>query len=253
MIPHNPQPKDISTLMPPPWNWAAIPGGTVTLDHTGGYLMQAVTVEVGAFQMARYPITRAQFQVFVDAPGGYGEARWWDYSAAARLWRLEHDEPAVDYGPEDAPRTHVNWYEAVAFCQWMSAQAGHTIRLPTEAEWQHAAQGEDGRPYPWGQEWDDQRCKNGVTAKHIGPGSVREFEGPGDSPFGVVGMAGNVWEWCLTSWKTGANDLRDPHVRVLRGGSWFDDVVSFFRTTTRQSWNPDLTSDLRGFRVIRTD
>jgi formylglycine-generating enzyme required for sulfatase activity len=65
-------------------------------------------------------------------------------------------------------------------------------------------------------------------------------------------MTGNVWEWCVTSWETGKNDLTADHIRVLRGGSWFDDVIRYFRVTNRASWNPDITSDLRGFRIARS-
>ena len=229
-----------------------IPGGRVTLDHRGGWLAAPLTMTVAPFALAQYPVTNAQYQAFIDAPDGFAHLDWWAFSAAARDWRLEHDAPlAAPFGGADAPRTHVTWYEAVAFCGWFSQHSGQPVRLPTEAEWQHAAQGDDARPYPWGAEWDAHRCHNCVAHKVIGPASVQTYAGLGDSPYGVIDMAGNVWEWTATLWATGADTPQGDGVRVLRGGSWFDDVVGAFRVTTRSSWNPDLPSDTRGFRLAR--
>jgi formylglycine-generating enzyme required for sulfatase activity len=241
MLP-NSQAAPSSVLLPAPFAWVNIPGGPVRLQQRGGYVVQPVTVDVAPFAIAQYPVTNAQYQAFVDAPDGYAGSRWWDYS-----------RPASDmaFGGADSPRTHVTWYEAVAFCGWLSARTGETIRLPAEAEWQRAAQGDDGREFPWGDEWDDGCCHHNLHADKMGAVSVMTFAGHGDSPFGVVDMAGNVWEWCATSWETGAADLSTDDVRVLRGGSWFDGVMSCFRTTYRGSWNPELTSDLRGFRIAR--
>lgn len=244
---------DIRQLLPAPFAWVDIPAGSVTLDDPGGYLDAAQTQAVAAFSIARYPITDAQFQVFVDAADGYVNDDWWAFSPAAQEWRMETPQPrAMDYGEGDHPRTHVSWYEAVAFCRWLSARSGENIQLPSEAQWQRAAQGDAGTLYPWGSEWEAGRCHNGKDARQIGTASVRAYEGRGDSAFGVVDMAGNVWEWCLTSWESGADSIDGDDVRVLRGGSWFDDIQGFFRATTRRSWNPDIRSDLRGFRIVRS-
>ncbi|MCB9450095.1 MAG: SUMF1/EgtB/PvdO family nonheme iron enzyme [Anaerolineaceae bacterium] len=241
-----------STLLPAPFNWVTIPGGLVTLTHRGGYIVRPVTVTVEPFALAQYPITNAQYQVFVDAPDGYAESRWWDYSRSAQEWRNENPQSSsMTFGGADCPRTHVTWYEAVAFCAWLSTRSGESIRLPDEAEWQRAAQGDDGREYPWGDEWDTDCCHHNAAANQIGTIPVTTYAGRGDSPFGVADMAGNAWEWCTTSWETGLSDLSAEDVRVLRGGSWFDGVISTFRTTYRGNWNPDMTSDLRGFRIAR--
>ncbi|MBZ0296137.1 MAG: formylglycine-generating enzyme family protein [Anaerolineae bacterium] len=241
----------LTAVLPPPFDWVEIPGGAVTLTMRGGYLAQATTVDVAPFIIAKYPVTNAQYQVFIDAEDGYANPQWWDYSRDARDWRTENQEVTVlPFGGDDAPRTHVTWYEAVAFCRWLSARSELALRLPSEAEWQRAAQGDDGRAYPWGNEWDADRCRNNANAQSIGTGPVQTHEGMGDSPFGVVDMVGNVWEWTTTNWSTGENDLYGDGVRVLRGGSWFDNVISAFAVTARSSWNPELPSDTRGFRLV---
>src|SRR5690606_8543992 len=118
----------------------------------------------------------------------------------------------------DYPVVGVSWYEAVAFCRWLSEATGEAITLPTEEQWQYAAQGDDGRKYPWGDEWDCTRCNNSVEPCHSdGTTPVRQYEGPGDSPFGVVDMSGNVWEWTLTEYESGVNDLDGANNRVIRG------------------------------------
>ena len=240
----------ITQLLPTPFAWVEIPGGSVTLSERGGYLDQPRTVAVAPFRIAQYPITNAQFQVFVDASDGFGDAEWWDFSDDARAWRYDYGRPKLPEFGGDHPRTHVNWYAAVAFCRWLSAHSGESIRLPVEAEWQRAAQGDDGRAYPWGDEWDSDRCTHNLRHANIGTASVHEHVGAGDSPFGVSDLCGNVWEWTATGWDRGAPVLPADEPRVLRGGSWFDDVMSVFRTAKRSSWTPDLESDLRGFRIV---
>lgn len=241
---------DITRILPGPFAWIPIPAEQVTLSRRGGYITAPLTQTVPAFSMARYPITNAQYDVFVSADDGYHQPDWWLFSADARQWHASHPTALPPYGTADHPRTHVTWYECVAFCQWLSFRTDAIIRLPTEAEWQLAGQGTDNRAYPWGDEWDADRCHHNLTHGAIGTLPVQCYEGRGDSPYGVVDMIGNVWEWCLTAWSSGENDPNGDSVRVLRGGSWFDDVMSHFTVTARSSWSVDLASDLRGFRIV---
>lgn len=126
---------------------------------------------------------------------------------------------------DDFPRTDVSWYEAVAFCRWLTEKAlilhpsgtsDHwEIRLPSEQEWQRAAQGNDGREYPWGNRFDKARANTFESG--IGAATpVTRFTG-GASPFGVMDMCGNVWEWCLTDLNTGSRDTSVNGPRMLRG------------------------------------
>ncbi|MBK9125874.1 MAG: formylglycine-generating enzyme family protein [Chloroflexi bacterium] len=154
----------------------------------------------------------------------------------------------------DQPVVGVSWYEAVAFCLWLSSTTGESIMLPTDPQWQYAAQGDDGRAYPWGDAWDCGRCRNSVAPCESDAASiVTAYEGKGDSPFGVVDMAGNVWEWTVTDYDSNSGD---PHAeaktRILRGGSWDDGKPEIFRCDHRNRFGPNLRSYFNGFRVCRS-
>ena len=228
-------PPDVSEFLPPPFAWCEIPAGKVTLV-AGGYVKKPTVFDVDRFWIAKYPITNAQYQVFVDAKDGYANGTWWDYSTHAHQWWQRHPRPEITgYSGNDLPRTKVTWYESVAFGRWLTARAVslHSydampdtsekwgIRLATEQEWQRAAQGDDGLDYPWGDGFDPRRAntEEGGVGR---PTAVTRFE-RGASPFGVMNMSGNVWEWCLTDWESGNGSMNSDHYRVLRGGSWGSD------------------------------
>lgn len=247
--------------LPPPFEWIDIPAGEVSLEDAtprrgtkgGGY-------EVGAFKIAKYPVTNAQYDMFVNDPQGYVNSIWWNYSSDANEWRGEHPKPLDTAFPGTLlPRTNVSWYDAVAFCRWLTTRLNGinfpvsegrqgVIMLPTEQQWQRAAQGDDGRKYPWGNEIDPTRCNYGRNVEH--PTPVTQYPS-GISPYGVMDMCGNVWEWCLTEWGSNAIGLTGSVRRVLRGGSWgrkVDDVRCAYRARD----GADRMSDNWGFRVVRS-
>lgn len=125
--------------------------------------------------------------------------------------------------------------------------SGTNVRLPTEQQWQWAAQGDDGRVYPWGHDWDATRCNNRRIIGKTTP--VRAYEGLGDSPFKVVDLSGNVWEWCLTDYQSGSQLLNKTGVRVLRGGSWDDIDADNFRCDFCIRNHPITKNFNKGFRV----
>ncbi len=242
------QPTSLS-IMPVPFDWIEIP--------KKGY------------SIAKYPITNAQFAKFIEA-GGYGEKRWWTdagWKARAEGWHYDNGwkpsgtpwtEPRywtdTKWNGAEQPVVGVSWYEAVAFCLWLSDVTGENIMLPTEDQWQYAAQGDDGRTYPWGNDWDCKRCNNSVKPCDSNVTTpVRQYEAVNQSEFGVVDMAGNVWEWCLTDYdnKTNSSNSRANN-RVLRGGSWVNYNTNRFRCATRSRDSPHGWYDYGGVRVSRS-
>ncbi len=260
-------------ILPAPFAWVEIPAGKVKLVNTwdkdeNTYLKknQPHEFDVPAFSITKYPITNGQYQIFVDVPDGYANPKWWDYSSDAAVWRKANPKPLDrDFPADDHPRANVTWYEAVAFCRWLNARGNDEsvgvtrtssmqISLPTEQQWQRAAQGDTGWAYPWGNDWDASRCNNNVSPNDSNattPVTTYEGKDKGDSPFGVSDMSGNVFEWCLTEYTTGSSELVGKNVRVLRGGSWWVDVTNDFRVETRNWGDPDNGNFIRGFRFVR--
>lgn len=169
---------------------------------------------VEAFRMAKYPVMNVQYRAFADAPDGFCDPAWWDFSEAANEWRKYHAsavEPAnfSAYQSKIMPAMGICWYEAVAYCRWLSAKTDLQILLPTEVQWQRAAQGDDGRTYPWGNKYreiKDSQIKRGQYSR-------------GASPYGVMGMSFETSEWCLNIAGSPASTYLDGNDnRAARGG-----------------------------------
>lgn len=224
-------------ILPKPFEWLTIPAGWETVEDLG-------RVEVATFEIAKYLVTNAQYQVFVDAEDGYRKSSWWYYSGDAIAWRRDHPAPHVTgYPGADLPRTNVTWYEAVAFCHWLSEQTGELIRLPTESQWQRAALGNSGRAYPWGDESPE--WLRGVFE----PVPVTQFP-QGASPYGVMGMYAHEHEWCLTEPDDPYEVAGPTGWRVIWGGMW----MSFDKEdwwTFRETLQPEQAEDFIAFRIVR--
>lgn len=235
-------------IMPTPFEWIDIPDK--------------------GYSIAKYPITNAQFRKFVDA-GGYNTKRWWtqqgwqkrlegwhyegDWKASGKPWTEPLQWDDSKWNGDLQPIVGVSWFESVAFCKWLSDTTGENIMLPTEDQWQYASQGNDRRNYPWGNDWDCQRCNNATDpCKSNITTLVTQYEGEGDSPFGVVDMAGNVWEWCLTDHQAKTDNMNSvARHRVLRGGSWLNTSTSFFSCEMRYRGIPYARDNNGGFRIVR--
>lgn len=204
------------------------------------------------FHIARYPVTYAQFQAFIDAPDGYHNDTWWENLAERRP---EPGEQAFKFW--NHPRERVSWYDAVAFCRWLSAKLDYEVRLPTEQEWEKAARGTGGREYPWGGEYMSGYANLDETDQDapVGPYYLRQTTAvgiypQGASPYGVLDMSGNVWEWCLNEHEHPEySALRGTGARVLHGGSWRG-LMNFARCAYRLWGYPYYRRDLMGFRVV---
>ncbi len=229
----------------PEIDWVEIPGGEFIYQDGERRTLPA-------FRIARYPVTNIQYQTFLDA-GGYRDDRWWR--------DLERPEPASSrWTQTNRPRTDVDWYEAVAFTRWLSAQLGDEVRLPTEEEWERAARGVDGREYPWGKEYESGRANLDETARYggdrVGDWLLDQTTAVGVYPHGassegVLDLSGNVWEWCLNKYEHPEQIQPDTSGdwRVLRGGSW-NSHADLARGSLRGRPRPDARSHYYGFRLV---
>jgi formylglycine-generating enzyme required for sulfatase activity len=222
-------------------------GGELLLVPEGFFGMgqQRRPVYLDAFYIDRFPVTNRQYAAFLDVTGHRAS-----YPEFLALWR----DGRVPSGLEQHPVVHVSWFDAHAYAQW----AGKS--LPSEAQWEKAARGTDGRKYPWGKGAPDASRANYGRA-HRGTVPVGSCPS-GASPYGVEDMAGNVWEWCEDV------DSQDFYNRgpshnpcnraqassrmrmVVRGGSFMYDAASV-RTISRTSFEPDTGSQGIGFRCVR--
>ncbi|KFB77789.1 SUMF1/EgtB/PvdO family nonheme iron enzyme [Candidatus Accumulibacter cognatus] len=230
----------------PEIDWVDVPGGEFVYQ-------QGEKRKLPAFRIARYPLTNAQYQAFVDA-GGYREERWWR--------DLRRPKPEPSRWPQgNRPRTNVDWYEAVAFTRWLSAQLGYEGRLPTEEEWERAAGGREGREYPWSAEYKrglaniDETARYGFGEK-VGEWSLEQTTAVGvyphgASPEGVLDLSGNVWEWCLNQYDQPERIQPDTsgQSRVLRGGSWHLNAA-YARASRRYGYPPGDRNGNVGFRLV---
>jgi formylglycine-generating enzyme required for sulfatase activity/GTPase SAR1 family protein len=216
------------------------------------------TLNLEKFYMARYPVTVAQFKLFVKR-SGYKPAR----------------EDSLK-GLVNHPVRRVTWYDAIAYCKWLAHRLreqettllatllwdGYTVTLPSEAEWEKAARGTDSRIYPWDNTFDEDRANHKGLALQT-TSAVGSFPG-GESGYKLLDMGGNVWEWTRSIWGDSAqpsfgypydqNDGRenlnkgDNWFRVLRGGGFYDDNKAL-RCTSRLKGRPVDWSDNIGIRV----
>jgi formylglycine-generating enzyme required for sulfatase activity len=179
------------------------------------------TLYLPDYHLAKTLVTNAQYTAFVQATGHKQPGHW--------------TEGKPPEGKEDHPVVNVSWYDAMAYCRWLAEVTGKPYRLPSEAEWEKGARGSDGRIYPWGNQWDAKRCNadRGLQGDTTPVGAYPQ----GASPYGLLDMAGNVWEWTQSLWGenseqpafkypynpgNGRENLKasNDFLRVLRGGSF---------------------------------
>ncbi|MCL5278057.1 MAG: bifunctional serine/threonine-protein kinase/formylglycine-generating enzyme family protein [Deltaproteobacteria bacterium] len=210
-------------------------------------------VYLSAYYIDKNDVTVDEYTRCVNA-GGCTAPQWnncyvWNGSS----WQI--GSAGSEFQEGNHPIVCVDWNQANAYCQW----AGK--RLPTEAQWEKAARGTDGRIYPWGNQFDCNKSCNSVSpCSHSHTCAVGSYP-QGASPYGVMDMAGNVWDW-VSDWYDAnyyANSpLKDPQgpdsrqYRVLRGGSWGNIIPTYLRSSFRVVNDPtDRISNLFGFRCIR--
>ena len=229
------------TKPPVVFDWVMIPAGeflmgsdrTTDPDARNDEMVQH-TVYLSAYNIARTPVTVAQFGAFVNATGyqttaakdgkaySYVNRRWGWVDMAD--WEHPYGANSDVRQKQDHPVTCMTWQDAAAFCRWASEVTGTTIRLPTEAEWEKAARGTDGRFYPWGNpKPNPELCNYNLVVGDTTPvGSYPK----GVSPYGVLDAAGNVWEWTSSKWvdnyryNTPSDRPAGDGTYTVRGGSF---------------------------------
>ncbi len=221
-------------------DWVEVPGGEYLMGQDDGRAEErpAHRVRVGAFLLCRHQVTNAEYDRFVLATG--------------RAPSPQREKPEL--ARPDQPVVAVSWFDAVEYCEWLSAQLSRAFRLPTEAEWERAARGGlEGKLYPWGDEPPTSRPDYAERWLH-GPEPV------GTSPpngYGLFDMGENVHEWCADWFDAGwyaispADDPRGPATgkrRASRGGAWRHEV-KIARCAARSSIPPHLRYEDYGFRV----
>jgi len=221
------------------------------------------TVELGAFYIGKYEITNREWRRFRDDPG-YDDPKYWPNGRVVPreqvpYWTQPNNHGGGTPGSDDYPVIGVNWDAATAYCAWLSARTGKHYRLPTEAEWEKAARGTDGRRYPWG-DGIDRSLANYVGAQAFDTVQPVGFYPGNASPFGAFDMAGNVLEWCQDWYDRdyyAVTPRRNPPgpasgaYRVVRGGSFFVEAAELRSAARSAAWPSFQGHRMIGFRPVR--
>jgi len=236
-----------------------VPGGPFVMggDHQAYDSVERAVVHVSDFAIARFPVTMAEYLDYVNALVGDDPM-----TAQFRVPRQPGGiDPLFTRGPDGRyfmpafdrqnicmdssfPVFGISWEDACAYLEWLSATSGDVYRLPTDAEWEKAARGVDGRFYPWGDRFDHGFCKTDESRPELpNPEQVGAF--PKDrSPYGVRDMAGGVRQWCADWFDEGRG------LRVVRGGAW-NLSESYSRVCNRYGVNPQDVDNNLGFRAVK--
>jgi formylglycine-generating enzyme required for sulfatase activity len=254
---------DLDQHTPPEPDMVLIPAGHFLMGVDSGCDSDARKEEepqhqvyLGDYYLARTPVTNGQYAVFVHSTGHKPPPYWSDGELPGTRHRF--------------PVTCVSWYDALAFCEWLAGEMGRPYRLPSEAEWEKGASWEvtalrepAKRRFPWGDGFEAGRCNTKESG--IGDTTPVGMYAAGASPYGLLDMAGNVYEWTCSLWGKdmkepdfpypyhpgdAREDLRAPRgvMRVLRGGAFYYDA-NYARTTRRVKSFPDYGVRTRGFRL----
>lgn len=202
------------------------------------------TVFLSAYAIAKSPVTVAQYRVFAEETERKLDDKWQTYNPY-----------------DNHPVRDVNWHDAMAYCEWLTGKLNTdgidcVISLPTEAQWEKAARGDDGRIYPWGDDKINPNKANYDETQINMTSPVGCFPG-GKSPYDILDMSGNVWEWCRDRFaqysKSPEKDPLGPDdgaIRIMRGGSWYFGA-GFCRSANRFGDDPVGRFSHDGFRLVR--
>jgi len=229
----------------------SVPGGVYTVgsDVVRGHFSPVHRVELDPFWIAETPVTNHQYRIFVRATKRREPDSWRDVRLA------DPQQPVV----------MVSWHDALAFCRWLRDNSQFAFDLPSEAQWEVAARGEDGRCYPWGNTMPTPQLAHYAKSRAGRPAVVAALP-RGRGPYGALDQAGNVWEWCRDRWRAdlsstrapppAVNDLRRVLLtessrapRAIRGGSWHGRRESLLCASRLWCRSEERSLDDLGFRV----
>ena len=223
----------------------------------------AHVVELDAYYISKFEVTNRDWKKFRDSPG-YDDRRFWPNGRVmprdqVPYWTMANNHGGGTPDSDDHPVIGVNWDAATAYCAWLSATTGKRYRLPTEAEWEKAARGTDGRRYPFGQAIDRTQA-NYVGAQPYDTVMAVGSLGGGASPYGAFDMAGNALEWTQDWYDRdyyAVSPRKNPQgpatgaYRVVRGGSFFVEVFDLRATARFMAWPSFQAYRMMGFRPVR--
>jgi len=224
------------------------------------------------YQISKYPITNIQFENFINDTGykTTAQVEGWGYHFDKEMkqingacWNHPHGPKSNINNKKNHPVVMVSWFDTQEFCRWLSKETSKEYRLPTEAEWEKAARGSKGNIWPWGNNWDQEKCNSnnqvGTTTE------VEAYATGGDSFYGCCDMVGNVLEWTSTTigkvepWPAkftypynpsdGREDLNSNTRRVGRGGT-YQRNADFCRCAFRFADMPKDRYSSMGFRIV---
>jgi formylglycine-generating enzyme required for sulfatase activity len=229
-----PAPTSTPTVLLAPAGELPVPGGEIALGGKDtGQPLRRVIVE--PFRVAETEVTNAQYAEFIKATGHQAPEGWVE----------------GEYTPGTAlePVTGVSWQDAADYCSWLSQKIGAPVRIPTEAEWEFAAAGQEQHQYPWGDSWNDRAA----ASKEKG-GQVRAVKSypEGRSPFGAYDMAGNVWEWTSDDAldADGKSLTKDGSpLKIAKGGA-ADEPASLLVVSARKAFPSNMAHKSLGFRYV---
>ena len=269
-------PESPPGLLPSSPKFSDIPSGHFLIGDRLN-LQDPHYVWLTGFLMARFEVTNEEFRKFMEDHDGYAsDANWteagnrWKHSNSSKATALlkPGDDEFIRFGQPDQPVVQVNWYEANAFCHWLTRKIGvgrWIFSLPNEAEWEKAARGPDGFDYALGNAISDAEVRLYNWKKN--PSAEITVVGIGDSEshyssnrFGLYHMTGNVSEWTQSIFRAlnhahpyvedDRNHDEAPGQRVVRGGSWYTASIAVLNIAYRENFQPEVAAPYLGFRIV---
>jgi formylglycine-generating enzyme required for sulfatase activity len=246
-------------------DYVLVPAGAFKMGDDSGIAREkpAHVVDLDAYYIAKFEVTNRDWKKFRDDPG-YDDPKFWPEGRVVPrdqipYWTQANNHGGGTPGSDEYPVIGVNWDAATAYCAWLSAKTGRRYRLPTEAEWEKAARGTDGRHYPFGNSVARSQANfvGAQTYDTVMP--VGSFPG-GASPYGAFDMAGNVMEWTQDWYDRdyySVSPRKNPKgpatgaYRVVRGGSFFVEVFDLRTTARSMAWPSFQAYRMIGLRPVR--